>query len=42
MAGLSQDEKKSSGSPAGVAVPSADASIIMSVITTPSGYLQPF
>jgi hypothetical protein len=39
--GLSHDEKKSSsGSPAGVDVPSAFVAAVASVITTSSGYLQ--
>lgn len=39
MVGLSQEEKKSSSSPAGVLVPLAPASSARSVITTSSGYL---
>lgn len=40
MVGLSQEEKKSSSSPAGVLVPLAPASSARSVIITSSGYLD--
>jgi hypothetical protein len=40
MAGLSQEEKKSSSSPAGVLLPSLPGTSGASVITTSSGYLH--